>query len=377
MADYKTNTGELTLVADAIRSLGGTSASISYPFGWVDALNSVRAWRFGECGDIQGSISSATGLASRTTLASNTFRGNKSITFASFPRVSTMSTTAFSGCTNLKAVVFNSLTEIPNRAFAGCTALEYAEFPACTSISALGSTSTASTSHPFYSCSNVYLSLPAYSETFSSYAFSGIEIRGITAGCLSTDKAAFAHHSFLTTVNFPSCKVVVSNAFAYCSSLTTVSLPVCASVYHYGFFNCWALKTVSFPACVFIASQAFYNNSALTTVNLPVCSSIYSGAFASCRALATVKLPACSYLSTQVFSSCSALMSVYLLASSVATLTGSYCFYNTPMMNSTYTGTYGSIYVPASLLTAYQAAENWSYFSSRFVGLTDEEIAAL
>lgn len=377
MRKYITTRSELTGVADAIRDLAGTDQPLSYPFGFVDAINTVEAWPYGECQDIIGSVVSTTGLASRTTLASNTFRANTSITFVSFPLVSTMSYTAFSGCTNLKAVRFETLTTIPDRAFTGCTALEYAEFPACTSISALGSTSTASTSHPFYSCSNLYLSIPAYSETFSSYAFSGIEIRGITAGCLSIGELAFARHSSLNTANFPSCTVVDTDAFAYCSSLTTVSLPVCTSVYSYAFFNCLSLKTASFPACVFIASAAFYGNRALTTVDLLVCSRIYSGAFATCYSLATVKLPACSYLSTQVFSSCSALMSVYLLASSVAALTSSYCFYNTPMVNSTYTGTYGSIYVPASLLTAYQSATNWATFSSRFVGLTDEEIAAL
>jgi hypothetical protein len=45
-------------------------------------------------------------------------------------------------------------------------------------------------------------------------------------------------------------------------------------------------------------------------------------------------------------------------------------FASTPIGGySTSTGTYGSIYVPASLLTSYQTATNWTYFSSRFVGV--------
>lgn len=35
----------------------------------------------------------------------------------------------------------------------------------------------------------------------------------------------------------------------------------------------------------------------------------------------------------------------------------------------TYAGQYGSIYVPTSMLTTYKTASNWSYFSSRFVGI--------
>jgi hypothetical protein len=53
-------------------------------------------------------------------------------------------------------------------------------------------------------------------------------------------------------------------------------------------------------------------------------------------------------------------------------------FNSTPISNySASAGRFGSIYVPASLLTEYQTASRWSYFSSRFVTLTDEELATL
>jgi hypothetical protein len=32
-------------------------------------------------------------------------------------------------------------------------------------------------------------------------------------------------------------------------------------------------------------------------------------------------------------------------------------------------GYFGSIYVPTSLLASYKTANNWTYFSSRFVGV--------
>ena len=77
------------------------------------------------------------------------------------------------------------------------------------------------------------------------------------------------------------------------------------------------------------------------------------------------------------FASCSTLNSVYLTMSTVPTLQSSDAFFRTPLYNSAYTGVFGSIFVPTSLLTAYQTATNWAAYSSRFVGLTDEEIAAL
>ena len=41
MADYLTTDTELTSVADAIRTKGGTSASLAYPAGFVNAINAI------------------------------------------------------------------------------------------------------------------------------------------------------------------------------------------------------------------------------------------------------------------------------------------------------------------------------------------------
>ena len=42
MADYLTTTTELTSVANAIRNKGGTSAPLSYPTGFVSAVNAIE-----------------------------------------------------------------------------------------------------------------------------------------------------------------------------------------------------------------------------------------------------------------------------------------------------------------------------------------------
>jgi hypothetical protein len=47
------------------------------------------------------------------------------------------------------------------------------------------------------------------------------------------------------------------------------------------------------------------------------------------------------------------------------------------MSLSSYLGYYGSFYVKESLLASWQAANNWSMYSERFVGLTDAEIVEL
>jgi len=56
-------------------------------------------------------------------------------------------------------------------------------------------------------------------------------------------------------------------------------------------------------------------------------------------------------------------------ASSVATLNHVNAFYSTPMSLSSYTGSFGSIYVPASLVNAYKSATNWATYSSRITAI--------
>lgn len=67
---------------------------------------------------------------------------------------------------------------------------------------------------------------------------------------------------------------------------------------------------------------------------------------------------------------CSKLMTVDLRGiSSVPYLNTSSVFMYTPMLYSSYTGAFGSIYVPTSLLTSFKTATNWSKYSARFVGV--------
>lgn len=42
MAEYLTNTADLTAVADAIRAKGGTSAQLIYPAGFVSAIQAIK-----------------------------------------------------------------------------------------------------------------------------------------------------------------------------------------------------------------------------------------------------------------------------------------------------------------------------------------------
>lgn len=155
-----------------------------------------------------------------------------------------------------------------------------------------------------------------------------------------------------------SIKSIGVGAFACCRNLESVDLPMCISIYGYK------------PTGASPSLGAFQYCDNLTSVNFPACTNIGSNAFYECSNLTTVSFPACTTISAGAFYMCYNLKSLYLTGSSLCKLSKSNAFTSTPIGGySASAGTYGSIYVPASLLTSYQTATNWTYFSSRFVGI--------
>ena len=203
---------------------------------------------------------------------------------------------------------------------------------------------------------------------------------------------AFAKCDALTTASFPNVTSISGSTFLFCSQLTTVSFPNATNIGNSAFYNCTSLNTVSFPNVTDIGQNAFYGCANLTTASFPNATIISTTAFSSCKSLTTVSFPnvtnigqtafyGCANLTTasfpklesianQAFRYCSHLMSLYLLASSAVSL-GSSVFLNTPMSSSTYTGSFGSIYVPASLVDTYKSKTNWSVYADRITSYTE------
>lgn len=143
--------------------------------------------------------------------------------------------------------------------------------------------------------------------------------------------------------------VVGTNAFAYCTKLTAVSLDNATSIGTSAFATCSSLETVRFSNATVIGNYAFQACSRLTTAIFPTASSV----------------------GNSVFYGCTHLMSIYFLSTSVASIKST-AFTNTPMGTSSYTGSFGSIFVPASLVDTYKNKTNWSYFSDRITAYAEE-----
>lgn len=199
-------------------------------------------------------------------------------------------------------------------------------------------------------------------------------ISGAISGSASQiNRWAFAECKSLTKIDFPNCENVGASAFQNCYSLTEISFPVCTDIGGSAFYSCHSLAKASFPVCTSIWNGAFRNCSSLAEISFPACMNIMSDAFINCSSLSEVSFPACVSIGSTAFRSCYNLLSFNLVGvSSVPVLSGTSVFYSTPIGGYTAStgGVYGSVYVPSSLLTAFQTAPNWSLIASeRFVGV--------
>ena len=202
---------ELTSVANAIRQKGGTSASLSFPDGFEDAINDISV------GEVIPAITSMGSL----------FLGREQLIPILLPKCNnvTSMSNAFSS---------TSITSID---------LSAIRFAASCSLSGL-----------FSQCSSLAsVKLPEddtyYITNFGSIFLYCVNLTEVDMSCLK----------FSTTSNY-SC----SEAFHGCTSLKKVALPqrdTACSMSTYFFENCSALEEVIIPGDVVLP---VYNNNAFT-----------------------------------------------------------------------------------------------------------------
>ena len=287
-----------------------------------------------------------------TNIGNVAFYSYNDLTSVNFPICTSIGYSAFYGCANLTSVNFPACTSIGFNAFSYCRSLTSVNFPACTTIG----------NGAFGNCINLTsVNFPA---------------------CTTIGNDVFRDCTNLTSVNFPACTSIGNSAFYSCTNLTSVNFPVCTSIEVSAFYYCTNLTSVNFPACTTIGNGAFGGCSGLTNVNFPVCTSIDTWGFGGCRNLvsatfgsgvSSTSVAIKSYVGSIAFSGCTKLTNLIFYHPSVITLSHISAFYSTPIANSNYTGSFGSIYVPASLVNAYKAATNWATYADRITAIPGTE----
>lgn len=210
---------------------------------------------------------------------------------------------------------------------------------------------------------------------------------------------AFTYCSNLSYVNLPSCSFIDTSAFAYNIQLNYINVPMCQEVSYSAFQYCYSLKSISIPNAITVSNSTFYFCSSLSNVDMPKTQNLGEYAFYSCSNLENASIPLARNILTRTFERCSSLSKLicentniiyssafyrcnnlselYLYTNSITKLNNSNAFTSTPMVDSSYLGYYGSIYVPNNLLDSYKSATNWAYFADRFVGIPNENLSKL
>ena len=128
---------DLSSVADAIRTKGGTSGSLAFPSGFVSAIGDIET---GGGTDADGFVTGAwpTGAidlsSSITSIGDHALYKKTGITAVSGSAVTSVGSDAMSGCTSLSEIDFPECVSIGASAFRSCYLLGSARFPKCTTL---------------------------------------------------------------------------------------------------------------------------------------------------------------------------------------------------------------------------------------------------
>ena len=150
----------------------------------------------------------------------------------------------------------------------------------------------------------------------------------------------------------------ITSMFASCSNLQEVYLLNAISIEQSTFQNCSSLETVYIPKIANIGDSAFLGCSSLKNITIPASViSIGDSAFWECTSLTTLTIPASvTSIGGNAFWKCTSMQEYHFLSTTPPILGNDYVFNNIPA-NCV-------IYVPASAVTAYQTANNWSDYAS-------------
>lgn len=183
----------------------------------------------------------------------------------------------------------------------------------------------------------------------------------------------FSNNLNLSEIHFANATLIGTNVCENCRNLRVVDLPKATSIDDAAFKN--ALKSVdgvsvNVPLATTLGTEAFSNCWKLQSIELPRVTTISDKCFSGCGALTTVDLGQdysnCS-MGSQTFFNCSSLTALILRRTGSAwILSGNRAFSGTPIASGT-----GYIYVPAALVSTYQAATNWSEYAAQFRALED------
>ena len=318
MANYVVSDISLGSVADAIRTKGGTSAPLTYPQGFIDAIDAISGG-----GDEPIPEDGKTRIWIH--IAEDT--PDNRLTFY----------------LRFTASVANNTT------------VDWGDGVSET----LGSTTATNYSHKYAEGGDYVIAMTVNSGTITFKGTSGSNGYSIY-GARATNN--YHNRSRIQKVIIGDNITSIGDyAFYNCYSLTSITIPDgVISIGTYTFYCCYALVSITIPDSVTsIGQNVFYGCYVLTSIVIPDgVISIIGSAFQYCFGITSITIPDnVTNIGANAFGYCYSVSEYHFKPTTPPTLANSNAFNNIPSDCI--------IYVPQGSLDAYQQATNWSQFSSK------------
>jgi len=278
------------------------------------------------------------------------------------------------------------ITYVGEKALYGYATLKKISLPAAESVFA----------YAFQNCSELReISLPNV-LTVNGNAFAGCS-QNVQSAVLNLPRttnfadSALASSGF-TEINLPELVSVPQYMFRMNYKLEHVSLPKASTLGYAAFELCQVLEELSLPRLASIPKYAFLNCRACTSFNLPLVEEVGEQAFENCNAVTRLNLPRARKLATKAFNNMPALKwlriggiasdnllkyaSVFNNSNALETIILDGVTAVPEILITTFNGSAVAaetcyIYVPANMVAAFQASENWSTYANQIRAIED------
>ena len=389
MAEYLTNTTDLTKVASAIREKGGTSDPLVYPDGFVTAIQAIQAGGSapGTPGDItfydyDGTIVTSwtlEELATKTALPDYPLH-NGLICQGWNWSLADLKTTNRKMNVGVMYITDDGKTRIYIRLEEGRTSpmlgvcpngtvtVDWGDGTTPDTLTGTSTTTVKWTPNHAYAAPGEYVIKLTVDGTMGFYGeFSLTSASAILRYSSSDDNRNYVYRSSVQKIEIGNGITSIGySAFYSCYSLASITIPNgITSIGYSAFYSCYSLASITIPNGVTnIVDSVFDNCRSLASITIPNgITSVGDSAFNNCYSLASITMPnGITSVGDSAFKNCRGVAFYdFTACTTVPTLASTTAFTGIPADCQ--------IRVPAALVDAWKAATNWSTYADYIVGV--------
>ena len=389
MAEYLTNTADLTKVASAIREKGGTSDPLVYPDGFVTAIQAIQAGGSapGTPGDItfydyDGTIVTSwtlEELATKTALPD--YPSHNGLTCQGWNwSLAGLKTTNRKMNVGAMYITDDGKTRIYIRLEEGRTSpmlgvcpngtvtVDWGDGTTPDTLTGTDVTTVKWTPNHAYAVPGEYVIKLTVDGTMGFYGeFSLTSASAILRYSSSDDNRNYVYRSSVQKIEIGNgITSIDGSSFYSCYSLTSITIPDSVTNIGDSIFNsCYSLASITIPNGITSVGDSIFNSCySLASITIPNgITSVGDSIFNTCYSLASITIPnGITSIGDSAFKNCRGVVFYdFTACTTVPTLASTTAFTGIPADCK--------IRVPAALVNAWKAATNWSTYADHIVGV--------